>query len=79
MYVASVTASISSVTDANGDPIDCDSSDYTLAGAVMTVGVEIPSGNAQGAWSGATLAFNNKASDQDACKGAVVHLAYSAS
>ena len=80
VYVASVTASIDSVTDANGDPITgCNSSDYTLANATMTVGAEVPSGNAKGSWTGATLAFNNKASNQDACKGAVVHLAYSAS
>jgi hypothetical protein len=80
VYVASVTASIASVTDTNGDPITgCDNTDYALANAAMTVGAEVPSGNAKGSWTGATLAFNNKASNQDACKGAVVHLAYTAS
>jgi hypothetical protein len=80
VYVASVTASIASVTDAGGNAITgCDATDYTLASATMTVGAEVSSGNAKGAWTGATLAFNNKASNQDACKAAVVHLAYSAS
>jgi hypothetical protein len=80
VYVTSVTASIASVTDTNGDPIvGCNNTDYTLASATMSVGSEIATGNAQGSWSGATLAFNNKPSNQDACKGAVVHLAYSAS
>jgi hypothetical protein len=46
----------------------------------MTVGAEVPAGNGQGSWSGATLAFNNKAdANQDACKGATVNLAYSIS
>ena len=80
VYVASVTASIASVTDAGGNAIvGCDTSDYTLANATMTVGAEVPSGTAKGSWTGATLAFNNKASNQDACKLAVVHLSYSAS
>ncbi len=77
VYVTSVTASIASVTKANGATGSCDASDYTLAGATMTVNAEVPSGTAQGAWSGATLAFNNKATvNQDACKGATVNLAY---
>ncbi|HEX5090467.1 MAG TPA: hypothetical protein VFV89_21840 [Nocardioides sp.] len=81
VYVTSVTASISSVVKAAGAPAGtCDASDYTLSGAVMAVGTEVPAGTAQGSWGGATLAFNNKAgTNQDACKGATVNLAYSAS
>lgn len=80
VYVTSVTAAIDHVSDTNDDPIvGCDETDYTLSNAVMSVGAEIASGNAEGAWTGATLAFNNKPTNQDACKGAVVHLAYSAS
>ncbi len=77
-YVTSVTASIASVTKAVGAPAGtCDASDYTLAGATMTVNAQVPSGTAQGAWTGATLAFNNKsAANQDACKGATVNLSY---
>ena len=77
VYVGTVTASISSVTKAGGAPAGtCDASDYTLANAVMTVNTEVPAGTAQGSWSGASIKFNNKASNQDACKGATVNLAY---
>ena len=78
VFVATVTASVSSVTKAGGAPAGtCDASDYTLANATMTVGTEVAAGTASGAWTGATLKFNNKTSNQDACKGATVNLAYS--
>lgn len=78
VFVGTVTASISSVTKAGGAPAGtCDDTDYTLANAVMTVGAEVPAGNAQGAWTGATIKFNNKPLvNQDACQGATVNLAY---
>jgi hypothetical protein len=76
-YVSTVTASISSVTKAVGAPAGtCDATDYTLASAAMTVNAEIAVGTGKGAFTGATLKFNNKASNQDACKGATVSLAY---
>jgi hypothetical protein len=77
-YVTSVVASIASVTKAVGAPAGtCDSTDYTLAGATMAVGAEVAVGAAKGAWTGATIAFNDKpATNQDACKGATVNLAY---
>ncbi|HEX6391397.1 MAG TPA: hypothetical protein VFZ89_18175 [Solirubrobacteraceae bacterium] len=79
-YVASVTASIASVTKAQDAPAGtCDASDFTLANATMTVGAEVPAGTAKGSWTGATIKFNNKASNQDACKGATVSLAYAVS
>lgn len=79
--VGTVTASISSVTKAAGAPTGtCDATDFTLANPVMSVNAEIPSGNAQGSWTGATIQFNDKPStNQDACKGATVHLSYAAS
>lgn len=77
IYVATVTASISSVTKAAGAPAGtCDATDYALAGATMTVGHEVAAGSGVDAWTGATLKFNNKATAQDACKGATVNLAY---
>jgi hypothetical protein len=80
IYVGTVTASISSVTKASGAPAGtCDATDYTLANAAMTVNAEVPAGNAEGAWTGATIKFNNKGSNQDACKGATVNLAYTIS
>lgn len=79
VYVTTVTASISSVVKAGGAPAGtCDATDFTLATATMTVNTEIPAGNAKGAWTGATIKFNDKgAVNQDACKGATVNLGYS--
>jgi hypothetical protein len=78
VYVSTVTASISSVTKATGAPSGtCDATDYTLANATMTVNAEVAAGTAKGAWTGATIHFNDKVTNQDACKGATVNLAYS--
>jgi hypothetical protein len=75
--VNTVTASISSVDKAIGAPAGtCDATDFTLGSAVMTVNSEIAIGTGQGAWTGATLKFNNKNANQDACKGATVNLSY---
>jgi len=76
-----VTVSISSVVKAGGAPAGtCDATDYTLSNATMSVGAEVPAGNGKGSWTGATLAFNDKAAtNQDACKGATVNLAYAIS
>jgi len=80
IHVGTVTASIASVTKAAGAPAGtCDASDFTLANAAMTVNAEIPVGTGKGAFTGATLKFNNKATNQDACKGATVNLAYAIS
>ncbi len=80
VYVTSVTASIASVTKATNAPAGtCDATDYTLANASMTVGAEVAAGTGQGSWSGATIKFNNKTTNQDACKGATVTLSYAAS
>lgn len=76
VFVTSVTVSIDSVVTS---PVggSCDATDYTLTNATMTVGAQIPSGSAQGSWTGATIAFNNKgAVNQDDCQGATVNLAY---
>jgi hypothetical protein len=80
VYVTAVTASIASVTKAAGAPAGtCDTTDYTLTGAVMTVGHEVAVGTGVDSWTGAAIHFNNKATNQDACKGATVNLAYSIS
>ncbi|MBA3781107.1 MAG: hypothetical protein H0X12_04540 [Nocardioides sp.] len=77
VYVATVTASIASVVKAAGAVAGtCDATDYTLVNATMTVDAQVPAGTAQGAWTGATIQFNNKATNQDQCKGATVNLAY---
>jgi hypothetical protein len=77
VYVSTVTASISSIT---GGGVTCEVTDYTLSNAVMTVDASIPVGSAQGAWTGATIEFNDKpAENQDDCKNATVNFAYTAS
>jgi hypothetical protein len=76
LYVASVTASITNVTKADGAPAGiCDSTDYTLANATMNVGTEAVVADTT-PWTGATLMFNNKGTNQDACKLATVTIGY---
>lgn len=75
-YVTAVTASIASVTTVGTGT--CDASDYTLAAAVMPVGQDVASGVTV-TFTGATLKFSNKTTNQDGCKGATVNLAYAAS
>ena len=71
VFVATVTASITGVTGAG-----CTASDYTLATPIMTVGHEIAVSSNVDAWTGATIAFNDKGTNQDFCKGSVVTLTY---
>jgi hypothetical protein len=52
----------------------CDASDYTIGGSAV-INAEVPTG-ALGAWTGLTIAFNNKGTNQDQCKGATVAIAY---
>ena len=79
-YVTAVTASIASVTQTSAGLAlgVCDTSDYTLVGPVMLVGKDLAM-NAQAGFTGASLKFNNKTTNQDGCKGATVNLAYAAS
>jgi hypothetical protein len=83
VHVTTVAVSVASVTTAplpEGTPVvGCTGADYTITGSPMTLNVDVPTGNAQGAWSGATIAFNSTAANQDACKGVTVNLAYVAS
>lgn len=73
VYVTSVTATVTG-TDQTG----CTATDYTIAGAAP-VNAEVPAGTGVGSWSGLTIQFNNKpAVNQDACKNAVVSIAYTA-
>ena len=74
-FVHTVTVSIASVATAPGAVGTCDASDYTLSGATMTVDQDLAPGASTG-FTGATLGFNNKATNQDGCKGATVNLAY---
>jgi flagellar basal body-associated protein FliL len=96
VFIASVTATVASVTTAQPSPApspavpDCNVNDFLITGTTQGanawtatsttgLGVQIPVGTAQGAWSGLTLQFNNKASqNQDACKNSTVTLTYTA-
>lgn len=79
IHVSSVTVSISSVDKAIGAPAGtCDASDFVIANATATVNQDIPTGTS-GSWSGPTIQFNNKTTNQDACKGATVNLDYTTS
>ena len=50
-----------------------------LTPATLTAaGVEIPAASGTGAWGNLNLQFNNKATNQDACKGSTVTITYTA-
>jgi hypothetical protein len=74
VYVASVTAVVSSVT---GNPGTCPLTDFAVAGSAP-VGATIPAGTSQGAWTGLTIQLVETGINQDGCKGATVHLTYTA-
>ena len=74
-YVNTVTVSITGVTQAPSAVGTCDATDYTLTNATMNVLTDLAPG-ASANFSGAKIHFNNKASNQDGCKGATVNLAY---
>lgn len=73
VFVTAVTATVTG-TDKTG----CTATDYTIAGTAA-VNAEVPAGSGVGSWSGLTIQFNNKATNQDACKNAVVSIAYTGS
>jgi hypothetical protein len=76
VFVHQVKVEISSIDS----PGTCSADDYTLTNATVPVDAEVPAGSGVGGWTGATIAFNDKAdTNQDGCKGATVHLAYTAS
>jgi hypothetical protein len=77
VYVTNVVATIGSVTkDAGAVAGTCDATDYVIVGGTMAVGAEVSVGTAQGAWTGATIAFVDKGTNQDQCKLATVTLSY---
>ncbi len=75
VYVAAVAANPVVTIDA-GHAL-CLPESYTMGGAAL-VGAEVPVGTG-GAWTGLTIQMNNLATNQDACKGATVTIAYTSS
>jgi hypothetical protein len=73
VHISTVVASLTT------DKVGCTEDDYTLVQPGV-VNAEIPVGTGVGSWSGGSIAFkNDTARNQDACKGAVVTIAYVAS
>jgi hypothetical protein len=52
--------------------------DYVLGGTAPA-NANVPSGVAQGSWSGLTVRLNDSGANQDACKGATITIAYASS
>jgi hypothetical protein len=77
VHVATVTVTVTSTDKPLNTPNPgCTAADFTIVGGTMAVNADVVVGTNTGAWTGATIAFNNTAINQDACKGAVVKLAY---
>jgi hypothetical protein len=53
----------------------CEASDYKLIAARMPVGRTLGPGESTG-FGGASIGFDNKETNQDACKGVAIHLLY---
>jgi hypothetical protein len=86
--VESVTVVVPSPAPSPALPA-CTVTDFVIAGGtqganaqiattIASPHAEIPTGSAKGAWSGLTLQFNNKATNQDACKNSTVNITYTA-
>lgn len=75
-FITTVTVRISSVTkDPAATAGPCTDSDYVLLDVAMPVGQTLAPGQSVN-FAGARIGFNNKASNQDACRRSVVNLQY---
>ena len=75
-FVTTVTVNIASVTKAPGSADgSCDASDFTLQATDMPVGRTLQAGESAD-FAGASIGFNDKSVNQDACQGATVELHY---
>jgi hypothetical protein len=78
LYVATVTASITSVTrtaEAIAADLPCGPSDYLISNPVAQVNGEALV-NDTSVWSGPSIAFVNTGANQDGCKLATVNVGY---
>ncbi|MEA2156405.1 MAG: hypothetical protein QOE11_2545 [Solirubrobacteraceae bacterium] len=75
--VATVTASLASISGGAGGTPACTTADYRINNPTATVNATIASGNGVGSWSGPTIEMLDAATNQDACKGATVNISYS--
>jgi hypothetical protein len=81
VHVRAVKVSIGAVVKATGAAAGaCDSSDFVLSHRTAKVGSDVPGGRGAGAWTGPTIAFNDKPGvNQNPCMGATVKLRYTIS
>jgi hypothetical protein len=79
IFITAVTVEITSVTRDPGSVAGaCDASDYTLLDSRMSVERTLAAVGGSTTFSGASLGFNNKSVNQDACQRATVQLLYTA-
>lgn len=77
-HIYAIDVKIESVTNADGSRIAaCDASDYVLLDGRMPVNQQLGPGEFT-PFHGASIGFRNKATNQDACQDAVIHLHYTA-
>ena len=77
-YLGSVVVAITGVTGPNIDATHpCDASDFTLV-QPTAINTDLTPGNHSYSPSGASLALDNTAGNQDGCKNATVALSYTA-
>jgi hypothetical protein len=78
-YIHSVAVSISSITaPAAVGGLTCTGADFTIV-QPTAINSDLAAGTTTFSPSGATIAMNDLATDQDGCKGATVNLAFAAS
>lgn len=58
------------------DKAGCDNTDYSVTLPDISAGVNVPASGSTAAIAGGSIDFVNKATNQDACKGATVTLTY---
>lgn len=78
-HITAIDVEITSVTLAlDAAAGTCNASDYELLNARMLVGYTLAADGGSTVFSGASLGFTNKTTQQDACQRATVHLLYTA-
>jgi hypothetical protein len=71
VHVASVSGSVTATS-----VVGCDAADFVVTGSPAANVQDVPSGLAQGSWSGLTVSMTNTAVNQDLCKNATLTITY---
>lgn len=76
-FITAISVEVIGVQRAAGSATGrCDASDYRLHDIRMPVGVTLEPLGGSAEFSGASIGFHNKSTNQDACQGATVQLRY---